>query len=181
MRFSATLLVASLFCLSVLANVARSQEATYFWAPEAGGLVDLTSDAETPLTWAGGHGLAWLTEGIASYEYATTIMPGLYADSEHGGGYTDWRVPTKAELQDAAAKRIYWELVDVALATGSKPPYSGHYWASDPPFRYKGHWNAYLVDLDTGYTRATWGYARVILVRGGDPPVFEEKGGPKPK
>jgi hypothetical protein len=151
-----------------------AQESSYFFESETQTLVDLTSEAETPLQWTAGYALDWLYDsGSGDYAYATNIFPELFAESIYGGGHADWRIPTKAELQDAAAKGIFSELTSIAQALDTGGPYGTiANWASDPPIKIKGIWSGYWVYLSTGETipKATAASTLVILVRGGNPP-----------
>jgi hypothetical protein len=157
----------------------EASDSAYLYDSVEGGLVDV----ETGLVWASEFGLEFLTTGLSTYDYANGVMPGLYMDSVYGGGYEDWRCPTKAELEDAISKDLYDQLLLTSIYADANTPYPNGYWSSDPPFRKKGMWSAYAYDLvdtefgDAGpFITSTRSALRCILVRGVAAPKPPTKG-----
>lgn len=117
-----------------------------------GGLIDTTT------------GLLWVDVSnvtTASYDWAIENLPDHYAATEWGFPWTNWRLPTKDEMLDGYDKGLHAEMVAAGMG-----PYAGH-WASDTPFKYRGKWLAYQVNIQTGEVRTakTSNIAYVMLVR----------------
>ncbi len=138
------MLLKSSAILLVFASIAQAQTTAYVWDNNEGGLVD----QETGLVWSFGPTNIGL--GTGSYEYWMTNAGPLYAESAWGYGFTDWRVPTKAEFLDAVSKDVYGDLSFYAAEFGLNEPRKQHYWAADASFKYRGLRKAYWVNLDTG-------------------------------
>ncbi len=116
----------------------------YDWIADEGGLVD----QQTGLVW--GFGPTNILDETYTYFYMMDHAGDDYAATDWGYDYTDWRVPTKAELLDAVDKDVYLELSYYAALFGLHQPYPNGYWAADMPFRQKGSWYGYFVRLDNG-------------------------------
>lgn len=169
--------------LILVTAIAQAQTPAYVWDANEGGLVD----QQTGLVW--GFGPTNAAPGwLGDYEFAVNSAGELYANNVDGFGFgfTDWHIPTKAQLQDAVTKNVYQELSyygDLFDAIGTRTEiYQNGYWASDAPFREKGLWKAYHVNLFTGSTTAVGvgSAARMIVVRQASPPptyVWDEAEG----
>ncbi|HEX6985272.1 MAG TPA: hypothetical protein VF170_07840 [Planctomycetaceae bacterium] len=139
----------------------------YAYDAAEGGLVD----DQTGLVWAAGPPLGYLvnTCGVVSYGFATGTMPGMLIAAPEGGGHADWRAPTQAELQDAAAKGLDAAGAAVAEADGTYFYYANaDHWAAGT----KKGTKAKSVNVRTGLvtTRtADRSYLPPMLVRGAPP------------
>jgi hypothetical protein len=146
--FAAKLLLAAF--LSVQAAQAQS---LFVYDELEGGLIDTTT------------GLVWVDVSnftTATYDYAVNILPDRYAESEWGLPWTNWRTPTKAEMLDSQSKGLYEAMIAAGMAA-----YPAGHWAADAPFKLRGKWHAYQVNIQTGEVRTskTNQVAYVMLVR----------------
>ena len=115
-----------LFCSAVYAELVDNGDGT-------------VTDTETGLMWQQGEG------GEMSWEAALAYCENLVFPT---GGYSDWRLPNRNELQSLVDCSEYDPAIDIVLFPGA---ISYRYWSSTTNAEESD--DAWYVEFDTGYVR----------------------------
>lgn len=145
--------------LVLAASVAQAQTLPWVDSPGEGGVKDTTT------------GLVWVDYRVLSDSWWTWPTAMSNAANLVHMGYTDWRLPTVAELQDAGRKQIYQNVP--MITDGSELPTSpprdsdtGYwYWSSESTKKKGGQ--AWAVKLNsTTQKTALWtqGFSTAVMV-----------------